>query len=157
VAWSGGKLRIRRCRHCSLIDAHSFSVGFMCGEYGGKNRIGPDDQRGTLALCGHDAAEHCRGSARGFRATAAAIVATTAASCRSRASFQNTRAQDLFSTHRGDEGLFPGLSSLMVEVLHRLSHGGSCHVAGSSYRRQPFHRPREILPWVPAATASTPR
>ena len=52
-----------------------------CGENTvAKTESGSDDPPGTLALCRHDAAEHCRGSARGFRAAAAAIVATTAAS-----------------------------------------------------------------------------
>ena len=33
--------------------------------------------------------------------------------------FKTPGSKDLFSTHRRDEGLFPGLGSLMVEVLHR--------------------------------------
>ena len=33
--------------------------------------------------------------------------------------FKTTGRKDLFRTHRRDEVLFPGVGSLMVEVLHR--------------------------------------
>ena len=33
--------------------------------------------------------------------------------------FKTPGRKDLFRTHRRNEGLFPGLGSLMVEVLHR--------------------------------------
>ena len=33
--------------------------------------------------------------------------------------FKTPGRKDLLSTHRRNEGLFPGLGSLMVEVLHR--------------------------------------
>ena len=41
-----------------------------------KTESGSDDPPGTLALCGHDAAEHCRGSAHQFFATIGAIMFT---------------------------------------------------------------------------------
>ena len=44
-----------------------------------KTESGSDDQPGTLALCGHDAAEHCRGSAHDFHATVQEVVAAIAA------------------------------------------------------------------------------
>lgn len=58
--------------------------------------------------------------------------------------FKTPGSKDLFSTHRRDEGLFPGLSSLMVEVLHRLSHGSSCPVANPVIVESRFVTPEEL-------------
>ena len=33
--------------------------------------------------------------------------------------FKTPERKDLFNTHRRDESLFPGLGSLIIEVLHR--------------------------------------
>ena len=69
--------------------------------------------------------------------------------------FKTPGRKDLFSTHRRDKCLFPGLGSLMVEVLHRFSHGGSGHLADPVIVDSRFVAPKEL--WVPAAIGSTPR
>ena len=91
-----------------------------------KTESGSDDRPITRALCKRDGADHFQGSVHQMHATVEAIVKATATSCNSQVSLQNNKMQKPFR-HSSLRCLFPGLSSLMVEILHRMSPRCSSH------------------------------